>query len=57
MEMSDFNWQHQKYAMPEIYVVTYVDTPMHSSLRSGAIVFNTERRTKTKVTWNSRSQK
>ena len=24
MEMSDFTWQHQKYARPEIYVVTYV---------------------------------
>ena len=24
MEMSDFSWQHQKYARPEIYVVTLV---------------------------------
>ena len=24
MEMSDFTWQHQKGARPEIYVVTYV---------------------------------
>ena len=24
MEISDFSWQHQKYARPEIYVVTYV---------------------------------
>ena len=23
MKMSDFIWQHQKYAGPEIYVVTY----------------------------------
>ena len=24
MEMSDCSWQHQKYARPEMYVVTYV---------------------------------
>ena len=24
MEMPDFSWQHQKYARPEIYVVTLV---------------------------------
>ena len=24
MEMSDFTWQHQKYAKPEIYVRSYV---------------------------------
>ena len=24
MEMSDFTWQQEKYARPEIYVVTYV---------------------------------
>ena len=24
MEMSDFTWQHQTYARPEIYVVMYV---------------------------------
>ena len=24
MEMSDFSWQHQKYARTEIYVVTHV---------------------------------
>ena len=24
MEMSDFTWQHQKYARPEIFAVTYV---------------------------------
>ena len=26
MDMSDFSWQHQKYARPEIYVVTLVSS-------------------------------
>ena len=36
MEMSDFSWQHQKYARPETYVVAYVPqfTPIDSFAES-----------------------
>ena len=33
MEMSDYNWQQQKYARPEIYVVTLALIPDEVILR------------------------
>ena len=38
MEMSDCSWQHQIYARPEIYVVSYVFV---IKLRTNFPIFNT----------------
>ena len=34
MEMSDFSWQHHKYARPEIFVVTLLWTTQASGLQA-----------------------
>ena len=41
MEMSDFSWQYQKYARPEIYVATYVYASSLFKLKPFEILMNT----------------